>query len=65
MNTRRLLLDMALTIPVTFVVVVAVMYVYSLKAHGSGAIDWGVAFALAFVTGIAVSFTRIPAGKVQ
>ena len=58
MNTRQFLLDVVITIPITFVVAAAVTYVYSLIAHGSGAIDWDTAFHLAIVLGIVLPLTR-------
>lgn len=52
MSAKRLLADMAITIPVTWVAAVVVTYLYSLIAHGSGAVDWEAAFELALVVGI-------------
>lgn len=58
MNARQFLADMAVTIPVTFIVAVVVTYLYGLIAHGSGAVDWEAAFDLAFVVGIVVPLAR-------
>ena len=63
MNSRQFLVDMAATIPVTFVVAVVVTYLYSLIAHGSGAVDWEAAFDLAFVVGIVVPLARSRVSK--
>lgn len=58
MNAKAYLLDMAITIPVTFVVAAVVTYLYSLLAHGSGSVDWDAAFHLAFIIGIVLPLTR-------
>ena len=58
MNTRHVFLDIAITIPITFVVAVVVTYLYSLIAHGAGAIEWGTAFQLALIFGIVLPMTR-------
>jgi hypothetical protein len=49
---------MLITIPVTFVVAAVVTYLYSLIAHGSGAVDWDTAFELALIIGIAMPLVR-------
>jgi len=59
MNTRGFLLDMAITMLVTFVVAAVVTYVYSLIAHGSGAVNWDMAFHLAIILGVVLPFTRV------
>ena len=58
MNTRQVLRDIALTIPITFVVAAFVTYLYSLIAHGAGRIDWETAFQLGLVIGIVLPLTR-------
>jgi hypothetical protein len=58
MNTKGFLLDMAITMPVTFVVAAVVTYLYSLVAHGSGAVNWDTAFHLAIILGIVLPLTR-------
>ena len=58
MNAKSLLLDMAVTIPVTFVVAAIVTYLYSLIAHGSGSVNWDTAFHLAIILGIVLPLTR-------
>jgi hypothetical protein len=63
MNTRHFLADMAITIPVTFAVAVVVTYLYSLIAHGAGAVDWEASFDLAFVVGIVLPLVRSRANK--
>lgn len=62
MNPKSLLADMAITIPVTFVVAAIVSYLYSLIVHGAGIADWDGAFHLAFVIGIVLPLTRAGAG---
>ncbi len=59
MNTRQFLLDVALTILVTFGVTAAVTYGYSLVVHGTGIIDWETAFSLALVLGIVLPLSRL------
>lgn len=59
MNAKRFLLDMAITIPVTFVVAAVVTYLYSLIAHGSGSVNWETAFELAIILGIVLPLTRV------
>jgi hypothetical protein len=58
MNAKSVLLDVAITIPVTFVVAAVVTYLYSLIAHGSGSVNWETAFHLAIVLGIVLPLTR-------
>lgn len=58
MNAKQFLVDMAITIPVTFVVAAAVTYLYSLIAHGSGVVNWGASFGLALVFGIVMPLTK-------
>ncbi len=58
MNTRQFLLDVAITIPITFIVATAVTYLYSLIAHGSGTVNWDTAFVLAIILGIVLPLTR-------
>lgn len=50
---------MAITMLVTFVVAAVVTYVYSLIAHGSGAVNWDTAFHLAIILGVVLPFTRV------
>ncbi len=57
-NGKKLLLDMAITIPVTFVVSAIVTFLYSLIAHGSGSVSWDTAFHLAIILGIMLPLTR-------
>jgi hypothetical protein len=57
-NARQFLLDVVITMPITFVVAAAVTYMYSLIAHGTGAIDWDTAFRLAIILGIVLPLTR-------
>ena len=58
MKGRRVLLDMAITMPVTFVVTTIVTYLYRWIAHGSGSVNWETAFQLAVILGIVVPLTR-------
>ncbi|MCF7802346.1 MAG: hypothetical protein K9N34_10055 [Candidatus Marinimicrobia bacterium] len=58
-NARGLLLDMAITIPVTFVVAAIVTFLYSLLAHGAGSVSWDTAFQLAIIIGIVMPLTRV------
>jgi len=58
MKAKNFLLDVAVTVPVTFVVAAAVMYLYSLMVHGSGAVNWETAFHLAIILGIVLPLTR-------
>ncbi|HSR50888.1 MAG TPA: hypothetical protein VLV83_08660 [Acidobacteriota bacterium] len=59
MSTKSFLADMAITIPVTFVVAAIVTYLYSLIVHGAAAVNWDTAFHLAFIVGIVLPVTRI------
>jgi hypothetical protein len=58
MNAKGFLLDVAMTMPLTFVVAAVVTYLYNLIAHGSGSVDWETAFLLAIILGIVVPLTR-------
>lgn len=57
-NTKQVLLDIAITVPITFVVAAAVTYLYSLIAHGAGVIDWGTALYLALIVGFIVPLAQ-------
>lgn len=54
MTAKRFLADIAVTIPIAFVVAMAATYGYSLIVHGVGAVDWETSFDLAFVVGIVI-----------
>lgn len=58
MSNKRLLADMAITMPVTFLVAVVVTYLYNLVAHGAGMVDWDAAFELALVVGIVLPLAQ-------
>jgi hypothetical protein len=62
MNAKKFLLDVAVTVPVTFVVAAAVTYLYNLMAYGSGAVNWETAFDLAITLGIVLPLTRARTG---
>lgn len=55
---RNLLVDVAVTAPVTFVVAALVTWGYSLVAHGAGVFNWETAFQLALIFGIVLPLTR-------
>ncbi len=58
MSMKELAVDIAITVPTTFVVAAIVTYLYSLIVHAAGVIDWPTAFYLAFVVGIVVPLMR-------
>lgn len=58
MKHKQFFIDIAMTIPITFVVAAAVTYLYSLIAHSTGVIDWEAAFYLAFVVGLVLPISR-------
>lgn len=58
MRSRGFFHDVIMTIPITFVVVAVVTFLYSLVAHGKGLVNWETAFQLAFVLGIVLPFSR-------
>jgi hypothetical protein len=57
-STRRILGDIAITTPITFVIAAAVTYLYSLIVHGTGAVSWEMAVQLALIFGIVLPLTR-------
>ena len=63
MSAKGFLLDVAITIPVTFGVAAVVTYLYSLIAHGSGSVNWETAFRLAMILGIVLPLTNARAGR--
>ena len=65
MDVKKFLLDVAITIPLIFVVAAAVTYLYSLIVHGSGSVNWETAFYLAFVFGIVLPVTRARSGAAK
>ena len=58
MKVKGYFLDMAITIPITFIVAAVVTYLYSLIAHGSGAVNWDTAFQLAIIVGIVLPLSQ-------
>jgi hypothetical protein len=58
MKAKSYLLDMTITISVTFVVAAVVTFLYNLLVHGSGVVEWETAFHLAFIIGIVLPLTR-------
>jgi hypothetical protein len=59
MNARRLIVDMAMTFPLTFVVAGATTFGYSLIAHGNGVVDWETAIQLAIIFGVVLPLARM------
>ncbi len=57
-STKQFLLDIGITIPITFVVAALVTFVYSLIVHGSGIVDWDTSFFLAIFLGIVLPLSR-------
>ncbi len=58
MNFKKFLAGFALTFVITFAVVVAVSFVWSLIFHGRGVPEWETAFRLAIILGIVVPLTK-------
>lgn len=63
MNVRSFLIDMAMTIAVTFVVAVVVTWLYSLIARGHGSADWDTAVRLAIILGVVLPLARARSGQ--
>lgn len=63
MISKKLIIDMALTIAIAFIVAVAASFLFNLIAHGNGNVDWDDAFELALVIGIVVPLARNGVGK--
>lgn len=64
-NTQQLLRDIAITMPLTFVVTAVVTFLYSLLVHEAGAVNWETAFQLALVFGIVLPLTRSRVGDAE
>ena len=62
MNAKKLLLDMAITMAVAFVVTGAVTFLYNLISHGSASVGWDTTFRLAIILGIVLPLTRTRGG---
>ena len=58
MSSKQYLIDVAITIPITFVVAAAVTFLYSFIVHGTGVVNWETAFQLAIIFGIVLPATR-------
>ena len=56
---KELLIHFATMFSVIFVVIAIVTYLYSLIAHGSGVVNWGLTIGLAIGLGIALSISRV------
>ncbi len=63
MGAKSLLIRMAVTIPVTFAIAAIVTYLYSLIAHGAGAVNWETAVNMAFVVGIVLPLANTAVRK--
>lgn len=63
-NTKKFLIDMGITIPITFVVAALVTFLYGLIVHGSGVVDWETSFFLAILLGIVLPVSRF-AGTIK
>lgn len=58
MNTKRYLTDAVLIFAVTFVVSIAVTFLYNFIAHGYGIVDWESSFRFGLILGIALPFIQ-------
>jgi hypothetical protein len=63
MSAKELLVEMAIIIPLTFIVAAVVTYLYALIAHGSGVVDWEASFDLALIIGIVLPLAGIRARR--
>ena len=63
MTSKNLLVDVTVTFLLTLVTSVIVTYLYSLLAHGAGAIDWETAIRFAIIFAIVLPGTRKLAHK--
>jgi hypothetical protein len=54
MNVKRLLTHIGVTFVLVFVVAAVVSWLWSLVAHGSGAVDWESTFRLAVILGLVI-----------
>ncbi len=59
MNIKKYSIDFALTFVVVLVVSIIVTFLYSLIAHGEGAVDWETAFRLAIILGIVLPWVHL------
>jgi hypothetical protein len=57
MNFKRIFVSFLGTAALGFVVTAAVTYLYSLIAHGAGAVDWGTALRIAIILAIVLTLT--------
>jgi uncharacterized membrane protein YadS len=58
MNIKKYSIDFALTFVVVLVVSIIVTFLYSLIAHGEGAVDLETAFRLAIILGIVLPWVH-------
>ena len=54
MKAKPLLKEFIIVFPITFVVAAVVSFLYSLIVHGVGVVDWGTAFRMGFILGLAL-----------
>jgi hypothetical protein len=59
MSSKSLLVDVLVTFVLTLVVSVIVTFLYSLIAHGAGAIDWETSVRFAIIFAIVLPGTRM------
>jgi hypothetical protein len=56
MNIRKFAFDLVIIFAVVFVVSTVIGYLYSLMAHGDGAVDWAGSVRLGLTFGIVLSW---------
>lgn len=58
MSSKDFLVDVLVTLVLTFVVSAIVTYLYSLIAHGAGVFEWGTSFRLGVIFAIVLPWSR-------
>ena len=58
MKIKQYAIDFAVMFAIVFVVNLAVTYLYSLIAHGSGVLDWESAFRFGIMLGLILPWIR-------
>jgi hypothetical protein len=65
MNLQKIIFDFFIFFCIAFVVSIIVGFLYSLVVRGSGTVDWGFSFQIAFVFSILLSWMNTRETKNQ
>lgn len=59
MSAKRLMLEMAIIFPISFIAAALTTFAYTLVVHGGATVDWDGAFQLAVILAIVLPFAGV------